>query len=43
MNLIEKDKKIPENIDELLEEYSPENRLQYRWFLGKCVLNEEWC
>ncbi|KAJ3636823.1 hypothetical protein MTP99_000332 [Tenebrio molitor] len=26
-----------------LEEYSAENQLQYRWFLGKCQLDGTWC
>ncbi|EFA07282.1 probable tubulin polyglutamylase ttll-15 [Tribolium castaneum] len=25
------------------EEYSAENQLQYRWFLGKCQLDATWC
>ncbi|CAH0550539.1 unnamed protein product [Brassicogethes aeneus] len=26
-----------------LEEYSPENQLHYKWFIGKCLLDKSWC
>ncbi|XP_069689786.1 probable tubulin polyglutamylase ttll-15 isoform X1 [Periplaneta americana] len=26
-----------------LEEYSPENQLMYRWFQGKCLIDQTWC
>ncbi|KAI4468322.1 hypothetical protein MML48_2g00009199 [Holotrichia oblita] len=24
-------------------EYSPKNQMMYKWFLGKCILDESWC
>ncbi|XP_018577054.1 tubulin polyglutamylase TTLL6 isoform X2 [Anoplophora glabripennis] len=26
-----------------LDKFSPENQLQYRWFQGKCQLDQSWC
>ncbi|GJQ66397.1 hypothetical protein Trydic_g4417 [Trypoxylus dichotomus] len=25
------------------EDYSPKNQIMYKWFLGKCALDEHWC
>ncbi|KAJ1528388.1 hypothetical protein ONE63_006803 [Megalurothrips usitatus] len=29
--------------DHVLESYTPENQLMYRWFKGKCLLDKSWC
>ncbi|XP_050514072.1 probable tubulin polyglutamylase ttll-15 isoform X1 [Diabrotica virgifera virgifera] len=26
-----------------VDQYSPENQLQYKWFQGKCILDASWC